>query len=359
MASEPRPVDWDLHAYRPGDEAEILELFNTSFGARRSPEHWRWKFLQNPYGGPHVTLARRRADGLVVGTHVLMPFRLNALGRPVLAGHSLDLVVREGYRGQGIFDRAGTDCIARFRAQGGEAVVAFPNADSYPGFVRSLGWNRLLFPRLWSMPLDLGSTLARAGAGPLGPVLAAPFTAATSARLAWRRFLERRESPRGAVFESATAVPADHDELWNACRSLEVLSLWKDSEYLRWRYAEHPDHEFAFVALREGGRLLALGVTVDVGGACILCELVTRQRRVGTARALVSHVAHAALGRGCRALQFFGSDAGFFDEVFRGFSHRVAVDNVLVGRSLAEDELDRRMAIAGNWTVTYGDSDFV
>lgn len=360
MPAEPKPERaWEIQPYQPGDESAILDMFNTEFGVSRAMEHWKWKFGSNPYGGPFISLARRHDDGRVVGNHVLMPFRLNVLGRPVLAGHSLDLVVRDGYRGQAIFETAGKHCLNHFRESGGRAVVAFPNADSYPGFIRSLGWNRIAFPRIWTLPLDLGPALSRAGLGPLGPVAALPARMITSARLETWRTLLRRQGQSSLVFESGTSVPAGFDDLWNACRSQEVVSLWKDAEYLNWRYVANPDHEFRFETLRDASGLQAMAVSVVRDGVKILCELIVRGRRVSAAQLLVCEVALRALASGNRSLQFFGHDAGFFAEVFASFRCRVAFENVFVGRSLAADDLDQRMAHAANWTLVYGDSDFV
>ncbi len=354
------PRDWAIAPYAPGDEAKILEMFNTEFGRSRSIEHWRWKFGTNPYGGPFITLAWRTADQHLVGNHVLMPFPLNVLGRQVLAGHSLDLVVRPSHWGQGIFEVAGKDSIERLHAQGGRAVVAFPNVSSYPGFVRSLGWNRILFPELWTLRLDLGRAIERKlELGPLAALAGLPSRIARGASLA-AQLGGLAHGPVGALaFRSDAALPADTDALWNAIRSQEVISLWKDARYLDWRYVRNPDHRFRFESLAGEDGTAALAVTVEKDDAVMICELLVRGRSVPVGRRLVLEIARRALGARARALQFFGHDAGYFAEVFAGFERRTAFENVFVGRSLAADDLDQRLANPHNWTLTYGDADFV
>ena len=49
-------------------------------------QHWRWKFLENPYGGPFISLAWQRETRVLAGNQVLMPVCLNVAGRRVLAG---------------------------------------------------------------------------------------------------------------------------------------------------------------------------------------------------------------------------------------------------------------------------------
>ena len=74
---EPALTDgWHLDRYREGDETAILELFAAVFGNSRSLAHWTWQFKRNPYAGPFVTIARRNADGAVVGIYSVMPMKL-------------------------------------------------------------------------------------------------------------------------------------------------------------------------------------------------------------------------------------------------------------------------------------------
>ena len=153
--------EWDVEGWHPGDEAAILELFRAEFGRERTLAHWRWKFLENPCGGPFISLAWHRQRHQLVGNQVLMPFPLCAGGRRLLAGHSLDLVVHHDFRRQGVFERTGRHAEEYLRQQGGEALVAFPNASSYPGFVRSLGWKRILEPTMWKRRLGLRAKLER------------------------------------------------------------------------------------------------------------------------------------------------------------------------------------------------------
>ena len=76
-------------AYQPGDESAILDLFTRSFHTPRSLEHFRWKYLQNPYGGGHISLTFD-SDGKLVGHYAgyLVPFVES--GRSLLAQKPLN-----------------------------------------------------------------------------------------------------------------------------------------------------------------------------------------------------------------------------------------------------------------------------
>src|SRR5688572_27668473 len=81
----PADARFTTRAYRDGDEGAILDLFNRSFPhAPRSPEHFRWKYRQNPFGSERISLTfdeNQRLVGHYCGYGV--PVRID--GRDVLA----------------------------------------------------------------------------------------------------------------------------------------------------------------------------------------------------------------------------------------------------------------------------------
>ncbi len=353
--------EWELERYRAGDEADMLGLFKLVFGNERSIEHWIWQFRNCPYGGPFATLARRRSDHLLVGQHVVMLNRLNVKGRPVGGCHSLDLAVHPDYRGQRIFDLTARDCFAWCLSHGIQFVIAFPNASSYPGFVRTLGWNRILHPSRYVLRLGLGAPIRRSlrGVPLVANAMDLVFRGARRLQLNVRHATLAGQAGRGVEFAISRTVPEGHEALWDACRSQEVLSLWKDSEYLRWRYDESPVHDFSYLYLVNDGVIVALAVTVEVAADVAICELMVREHDVRLGRLLLSHICLHAMRHGADKVRFLGHDYGFFDEVFRGFERNTSFENVFVGRAFADAALDALACLPSNWTVTFGDGDFV
>jgi len=351
---------WRLDRYRDGDEGAILELFRNVFGKSRSPEHWRWQFKDNPYGGPFVSLARRIDDGAVVGSYSVMPVMINVMGRAVLACQSVDTAVHPDHRGQRVFEHTAGDCYAWCESSGVKAVFGFPNASSYPGFMRTLDWRRIGFPVRYAMRLEIGTVLRRVIGIPLLPGFAdVLFRAGGHARLALRLRLLRRTIAPDTVFRIATSVPDGYDAFWNACRSQEVLSVWKDADYLRWRYDRNPDHRFTYFYLARGDRILALAVGVEIEGALALCELLVGGHDLPAGQRLALELCLHARGAGMKAVSFLGFDAGAFDDILVGFGRRRSYSNVFCGRSFDAGVLQELLPHAANWTVTFGDGDFV
>lgn len=343
---------WNTRRYQPGDERDLLALFNRVFEKQRSLEHWRWQFERNPYAPPTIVVARRDRDGLLAGSHVVMPIALNTAGTRVLAAHTLDLVVHEDFRRQGLFETTARECFAWCLERGLRAVIAFPNAQSYPGFVRSLQWSRILDPQRWELRIGVRGLLGNATWG-------RALTWAPD--LGWR-LLTRARLGRDAKWKTEwrRTVPDDHDALWTACASELELSLWKDREYLAWRYDQNPDHEFLYVVLREGARLCGVAVVLRESGRCTICEWLC-QRAAGPAlgRALIQAVCEGCLRRGDDRVSFLGHDDGYFARCLAGFRVRPAPESVLTGRGLEDGPLDALVRDGRNWTVTYGDADYV
>lgn len=359
--AEPSPVEtWRLERYRDGDETAILELFRTVFGKHRSLDHWRWQFRDNPYGGPFVSLARRTTDGAVVGSYSVMPIQLNSCGRPLLACQSVDTAVHPEFRGQRIFERTATDCYEWCASSGLAAVVGFPNASSYPGFTRGLAWKRIVFPIQYTMRLSVAAGLGRVvGSDSLGTLLDLPYRLSTGLRNSARRSAARRLAGGAARFGIGDQVPGNYEALWNMWRVQEYLSVWKDADYYRWRYDRNPDHRFRYFRLERGDALAALAVGTEIDGALVLCELMVGGRDVTLGRLLASEICGYAGSRGLRAVTFLGHDAGITADALSGFDRATSYGNVFGGRAFAPGPLADALPLAANWSVSFGDGDFV
>lgn len=350
---------WSVDAYRPGDEHEILALFNSGFGQARTLATWYWRFRDNPLGGPLASVARRDSDGRLVGTYMCLPFRLNVSGRALPAAQVVDLVVHPDHRRQGMFERMARHSYEQLGALGYRAEVAFPNptAMSYPGFTRTLGWSPLSTIRRTGARLDLGRPLRR--------LLRLPWLANT-ANATWRvrlaRALERRRrasAHAGFEFRTSTAAPEGCDRLWDACRESQGLSFWKDAGYLRWRYDANPDHDFTYGCLTRAGELVALAVALERDDAVILCELLVAGRDPAAGRGLVAEMCGLAFRRRMRSISYYGHDDGYLASVLEGFSTAREAENVLVGHPLAGDARVAMSPAQARWTIAYGDADFV
>jgi len=84
-------------AYQPGDEAAIHDLFARCFHAPRTIEHFRWKYLQNPYGNAHISLTFD-SDRRLVGHYAGYPVPYVESGRAFIAHQIGDTMTERSVR---------------------------------------------------------------------------------------------------------------------------------------------------------------------------------------------------------------------------------------------------------------------
>lgn len=359
MAESAGPVHaWSVGPYRDGDDEEILALFNSGFGQQRTLATWRWRFRDNPAGGPLASVARHREDGRIVGTYLCLPFGLDLDGERVPAAQVVDLVVHPDFRKQGMFEAMAHHSYAMLEGMGCRVQVAFPNptAMSYPGFTRTLGWAPVALLRRYSARLDFERPLRRVlrAAAParglnavlralLGPLLAGGSGAAGG---------EFR-------FTRSRTLPDDYEGLWQACRGSLGLSFWKDAAYLRWRYDENPDHEFTYSTLHRSGKLVALAVSLEQDGAETICELLAAGLDAVAGRSLVARMRGEAFRLRRRSIGWYGNETAFAAGALRGMTGAREHGNVLVVHAHGDAELAAKLTASARWALAYGDPDFV
>lgn len=257
LPAERRP--WSIRGYRPGDEIQIVGLFQRVFGHARSLAHWRWKFMDNPEGA-QICLAVTDT-GEVIGQYTGIPVRVTVDGQMCTFSQAVDVMVDAGYRRglkkpgvcAGLFERF-TD------TYGGEDRVAVLWGYATPEHLR-IGQRLLGYVFLhWVMKLVRSVDTAS------HPT---PRQRITDA---WRRI----QCPIYPVDRFDAGV----DHLWEQCRSELRVATIRDARYLNWRYADCPDVKYRL--LMAGGTLgtrplgmavLRLGVG-DQPVACLMDWLV-------------------------------------------------------------------------------------
>ncbi len=222
-----------IRGYRPGDETAILDLFRECFGERLGLERWRWRYLDNPRGGPRISLAFA-SDGELACQYCAYPVRWRGLSPAVPAmGHQVgDTMTRRGARGVG---RGPTSLLARtarhFYLTHCSGRVAF-NYGFNTGNITKFSTRYVGARVVEGVPYrELPKETRLGGRGRFG-----------------RRYELRRIARR-------SNIDADFDALFNRVGERYGLLVERSAEYLRWRYLDCPDERLELVAAYRGGRL--------------------------------------------------------------------------------------------------------
>lgn len=200
-----RPIDPNS----PTDLAAALDLFELVYGRRLSEAFYRWRFLENPFGTPLVTLLW---DGPKLAGHYSASPSRSFQEAPFPSAQSMTTMTHPDYRNQGVFTKLAEDLFARMESSGREMIWGFPNTQSHYGFVQKLGWR------------DVGvlCTMTR--------VLGAA---------------ERHSSRAREIDGPSTATTA----LFERGAGRRMFPNAHDQPFLRWRYVENPSTRYRFFTL--------------------------------------------------------------------------------------------------------------
>ena len=232
-----------IRSYTPGDEQNILPVFDQVFNTHRTMEHWQWKFRNNPFGSERISLCLSDG-GMPVSQYAGYPVPfISSLEYPdhplrFRAFHSGDTFTHPSARRIGL---GKTGLLARttdyFCAGFLDGVVPF-------GF----GFNTATIKKLGGRYLgyEFGEAVTCWELGISGGSL-------------------KRPGPISRLFSGYDVrevfqPDGDWDEFLNrVCKDYSFLTA-RDSAYLRWRYFDCPDKVHRVFTLRKRGRLVGWSV---------------------------------------------------------------------------------------------------
>jgi predicted N-acetyltransferase YhbS len=307
-------------------------------------EEFAWWFDRNPAGEGIVSLAVD--EGEVVGVAAMSFFRTQLEGTETRLAIPVNVATDARYRGQGVFSTLQQENEDAAAASGSPLTVTFPNAKSYPIFIRRLGWIDLPRLRLWARPLRAAGVVryALGRAGERGG-MRGPDPAVRSSHGLDVRAVERFGADLDALGARAAVGYGNH--------------FSRDAAYFNWRYLDSPRDYRCFGAYRgdELAGVAVVGHTFKHGvSAGFLADLVAAPEDGTVVRALVSRAVAEVKG-GADAVVLLPPPAR---------SHRRALVRAgfaptstklrFIGKPLHDSaRIDAR---ANVWHFTLGDFDF-
>lgn len=163
----------------PDELARVSGLFHAVWprAAHLDTAYLRWLYADNPAGS--VVGFNAVAEGALAAHYVVVPLRASLCGAEVRAVLSLNTATHPGHQGKGLFTRLAALAYEAAAAEGFDHVVGVANANSTPGFLRKLGFQKVA-PLEARLAICGPQTKERPGAGPSWRRLWSPVD------LAWR-----------------------------------------------------------------------------------------------------------------------------------------------------------------------------
>ena len=139
--------EYEIRPYHHGDEDEIVQLLELVFDgwpkfdlSCTSIDHWRWKYLDNPFKTKFIVLGT--SDHRIIGVIHSVPMRIIIGDESFFSAYAGDVVVHPTFRRKGVNSKMRTYVIESFRAAG---IKTYFSVTDNPVVIR--WWTRMGVPR--------------------------------------------------------------------------------------------------------------------------------------------------------------------------------------------------------------------
>jgi GNAT superfamily N-acetyltransferase len=334
--------------YREGDEMSILKLFESVFETR-TMNHWIWKFRDNPYGKPITYLIEE--DGKIVGHYSGVPYHLNFLGKEIPAAQGIDAMVHENYQGKGFFTILAANVYGFCKDNGFKIVFGCPNQNTFPIVMRKF-WENIGNLKAYYRQIGFKKLLRISWLDWAVKMFIKIINLIPYYFLMWKI--------GGMHIETLEQVPDQIDTIWNKCKSNEVLSVWKDTRYLKWRYDSHPDFKYSYHVIYKNGTASGYVISRVNADSVMICEIVHVSKNVDECRCIIRYLVDLYVMKHYQKISFLGLDSGFFESVLCGcgFISKFSLFP-FGGVAFGESKLNSMFPHPQNWSVSWGDTDII
>ena len=254
MVNATTSEEYTVSAYSPEREDDVLELLEASLGAgptgTREPALWRWKHMYNAFGESYAFLAISEDDHLA-GLRAFMKWKFQLDDMTVDAVRAVDTSTHPDHQRKGIFKRLTLHALSEVEKNGVDLVFNTPNEKSMPGYL-NMGWEYV---------------------GKVHPIIKVikPISFATGFAMHRMGMKQDRPHEAGAFFKRPALSVAEllerADEVAWLLTSVSDLYGGKGRlitprtvEYLRWRYASHPQIPYHATVVERNGKLQAAAI---------------------------------------------------------------------------------------------------
>jgi GNAT superfamily N-acetyltransferase len=335
-----------------------IKLYTDCFaanGSARTPEWFKWQFLETPAGKLVIHLASPKGEpDRPAAIYAVVPVFFSISGRRILGCQSMDTLTAEAFRGKGLFVKLAARAYDMLPHEGISCIYGTPNGRSAHGIFARLGWVSLDPVPFMVKPLRARYIIERV-ATRLGPWL--PNISLSLAR--------RPQLTSNQNLARVTRFGDEYDDLWRTFSKSVRIGVWRDSQYLNWRLAK-PGEAYRTWALHEDGRLLGF-ITFciksrDRGLHAHIMECIFDPARPDAGIKLIKQAIHEAAGAGVdivMALNLPGSpNHGVFRRLgFLPVPPRYQPFEMHIGARAFVTELSADIDHRKGWYVSYLDSD--
>lgn len=253
---------YTIRPYRPGDEHELVKLFERVNGRSITTDHYLWKFCHLPSPVENVWLAVVDEWPIFHYAAMPIPYRLPGGSRTVMT--SVDIMTDPDWQRQGILTAVGGRTYRTWAEAGIPFTFGLPN-ERWGTRTKAVGLEPL-FPLQWfTRLLRPTTTLKNRFLKP--PTHSPPSTPHSPYDRLWNRWWNRSLTPDPTIeIEQVEQAGEVFDELWRLCEGDKTVSIIRDRAWVDWRFLAAPSADYQLFLARRNGRpagYIATRLTTD------------------------------------------------------------------------------------------------
>jgi GNAT superfamily N-acetyltransferase len=236
--------------------------------------YWRWAHTKLNNGLGAVIRFAEDPSGKIVGHYAVVFTELTLDGRTVVGAQSFDVFVAPSHRRQGIFQQLCISTLKEATRKGTPLVYGFTQTEgaAWKGFTGGIGYIHVAnVPR---MIYVLEPRLAAKRR--YGNRLRALLVSAGLRLLKRTRLDEPVWSKKVSSFD-----PKAMSAFWNDVKRTARIMVARTPRYLKWRYLDRPNREYALFTAEENGSMSGFMVVRIRRGENMRCTLVDFLSRNG------------------------------------------------------------------------------
>jgi len=146
-------VEYRFERFTPDQLPQLHSLHRAVFGSGSSEEKLRQKFASPVPGRAVIGYLAYAPDGTAAAYYGIFPMIVEHQGQTLIVGQSGETMTHPDHRGRGLFTKLGRRTYDAAGQEGVAFVFGFPNSNSYPGFVKYLGWTHNRTMRSYWLPV--------------------------------------------------------------------------------------------------------------------------------------------------------------------------------------------------------------
>jgi hypothetical protein len=133
--------DYSIRRISESNAVDLIAVYKSAFGNNFDLEKFKEKQNTSDFGDSYVGYIAYDKNNTPAAFYGVYPCQIEYNGKLYLAAQSGDTMTHSDHTGKGLFTLLATKTYEYCKENGFHLVFGFPNENSFPGFVKRLGWS--------------------------------------------------------------------------------------------------------------------------------------------------------------------------------------------------------------------------